>query len=272
MSSDKAGREYWEQLWTTHDLVDGAGGTQSPLRLGYVDRRFARLFAQLLGADVSGRRFLELGAAASVWLPHFAREHGMRVTGLDYSERGCEEARRILARTGIVGDVVCADLFSPPDELLGCFDVVASFGVAEHFEDTARAIRAFAAFAADGGLLITVVPNMSGANGLLERLVNRRVYDMHVRLDPCRLAQLHASAGLEVVYSSYFMSTNFAVLNLNGLPEDALATRFKAAFLRGLIVVSKGIWVIEMARSLPARKLFSPYVVCLARKPGDVRA
>ena len=43
---------------------------------------------------------------------------------------------QILSIEGVKGDIVCADFFSPPESMIEEFDVVISFGVLEHFEDT----------------------------------------------------------------------------------------------------------------------------------------
>ena len=79
-----------------------------------------------------GSRLLEIGAARSRWLPYFAQHFGLQVTGLDYSQDGCEQARAILARSNRSGDIVCADLFAPPPRLLRRFDVVWAAGGTPH--------------------------------------------------------------------------------------------------------------------------------------------
>jgi len=67
------------------------------------------------------------------------------VHGLDDSPLGVEQTLARLRRSGIDGEVRCADLFDPPSEWLGAFDIVSWFGVAEHFRDTSAAISAAAA-------------------------------------------------------------------------------------------------------------------------------
>ena len=46
------------------------------------------------------KRFLEVGCATGRWLIYFHRTFGYTVTGCDYSETGCAEARQSLARGG----------------------------------------------------------------------------------------------------------------------------------------------------------------------------
>jgi SAM-dependent methyltransferase len=61
----------------------------------------------------------------------------------------------VLDAAGVPGEIVCADLFAPPPHLLAQFDVVVSFGVVEHFDDTAACVAACARLVKPGGLMVT---------------------------------------------------------------------------------------------------------------------
>lgn len=264
-AGDRAGKQYWDAVWTDAPQADLMDPTTPGFR-NHVDRGFAGLFSTIL-RDHSSFELLEVGCAQSRWLPYFAREHGARVCGLDYSEIGCQAERAMLRDAGIDGEIVWGDLFEPPAALLNRFDVVVSFGLVEHFDDTAGVIRALSEYLKPGGILVTVIPNMVGAIGAIERWINRGVYDMHVRLAPSDLAAAHGNAGLAVTSSRYFLSTNFGVLNTNGLDAGAWATRAKLALCVNLGRVSKAIWAIEEhLRPLKATRMFAPYVVVTARR------
>jgi len=56
----------------------------------------------------------------------------------------------------------------PPDHLLGAYDFGVSFGVAEHFEDTAECLAAFRRFLKPSGILFTAIPNLAGLLGSAE--------------------------------------------------------------------------------------------------------
>lgn len=261
---DLAGEQYWNAVWAE----TAQAGHMKPTTPGFrnhVDREFAALFQTILPEQAFD--LLEVGCAQSRWLPHFASEHGARVCGLDYSELGCEAERTILRDAGIDGEIFCGDLFEPRAALTNRFDVVVSFGLVEHFDDTAAAIRALREYAKPGGLLVTVVPNMVGATGAIERWINRPVYDMHMRLTPGDLARAHAAAGMTVTAAHYFLSTNFGVLNTNGLEPQAPATRAKLALCVNLGRLSKAIWSVEeRVGPLRATRIFAPYVLVTARR------
>lgn len=272
---DKAGREYWDDCWAGDDLPEALDvhapnfGRTGDLK-HYVERRFHEKFHAVLDkVPTRGRKFLEIGCAQSVWLPYFAREFGFEVCGLDYSPGGCEQEGAMLAREGIAGEVVCADLFAPPAPLLDNFDVLLSLGVVEHFADTAACLQAMSRFLKPGGLMLTAIPNLSGAIGTLQKHLNRPVYDIHVPLDAAALSRAHRRAGMEVVQCHYFLSTNFGVNNLNGLPTGSPSWLLKKTLLGTLTRFSRAVWLAEdKTRPFRSRRLSAPYIFCVARKAG----
>jgi SAM-dependent methyltransferase len=269
-SNDRAGKSYWDANWGQSD-IPSAVDPHAPGLQHWVSSRFhgefVRAFAQ--ASIRPGARLLEIGAARSAWLPYFAREHGLSVTGLDYSDIGCAQALEVMRRAGVSGDMIKADLFDPPANALGRFDVVVSFGVAEHFKDTVGAIRAFSRFVAPGGVMLTLIPNMVGAIGALQKRLSRSVYDIHVPIDRETLASAHREAGLDVVACDYLLFSNFGVLNLNGVPERTPAWLVKKGVLALAGRLSMASWRLDPAGRLPPNRLTSPYVLCVARSAAQ---
>jgi GT2 family glycosyltransferase/SAM-dependent methyltransferase len=266
--ADRAGKEYWDNVWT-HLAFSPDISPHDENIWAYRDHQFHRFFCSQLRNAPPGFSVLELGCAGSAWLPYFAREFDCRVAGLDYSTLGARQAADRLAASGIAADIRCADLFEPPPDWIAAFDVVVWFGVAEHFEDTGRAIRAAAAYLKPGGLLVTEIPNLAGFNGMLQRLVNRPIYDIHVPLDARELAAHHEAAGLNVERSEYLVPTDFGILNLeNHPPGPAYKTKDRALFV--LRLLSGGIWWLDrkVGPFKPGR-LTSGFVIVAARRPGS---
>jgi 2-polyprenyl-3-methyl-5-hydroxy-6-metoxy-1,4-benzoquinol methylase len=264
---DKAGQKYWNNAWARSNLPEMVN--PSDMRLtNYTNRRFHKLFLQLFDKSNSpSMHLLEIGCAKSSWLPYFANEFGFSVSGIDYSPAGCEMAIQVLRANEVEGDVVCADFFSPPDTMFGTFDVIVSFGVVEHFEDTALCLRAFSLFLKPGGVLITNIPNMVGSIGYIQKIVNKPVYDIHKLIDTLSLAKAHECAGLEVLQCDYFMATGFGVNNLADVPEGSLSWFLKKVFLGVLSRLSMLVWLMEeVMGEFSTRKMFSPYINCVARK------
>lgn len=265
-SGDRAGHAYWDDGWKSAppvQIVDPSG----PGRWNYPNRQLEKLIRQWLGAPRPASRLLELGCARSIWLPYFAQRHGYAITGIDYSDTGCEQTRQMLRLVGVRGEVVRADFFAPPAELLGTFEAVFSCGVAEHFDDTAACISAFAAFLASGGRMVTVIPNVNGVPGFIQKRINKPVYDKHVPLSAAELESAHRAAGLVVEACGYCVSSNFGVLNLIGLPSEGLGFRAKRKLLDYLCRASLlGWYVDEHVAPLPATELLGAYVYCVARR------
>jgi SAM-dependent methyltransferase len=217
--------------------------------------------------DTRGKLLLEVGCAKSAWLPYFSQQFGFKVSGLDYSEIGCRQSQEILSNANVQGEIICADFFLPPASLLGKFDVVVTFGVVEHFTDTRSCIEALLRFLKPGGLLVTIIPNIAGWIGTIQKIVNRPIYDIHVPLDMSSLKKVHQRNGIKVLDCKYFLFTSFGVLNLNGLDPGSLSWKVKNIFLKGLFHISKLVWWCEdrFGQLLPNRWT-SPYINCVAQK------
>ena len=262
--NDLAGKAYWDKNWSMlQPVLLDLGDTRLE---NEINLRFHEFFSgQFDPARDAGKRLLEVGCARSVWLPYFATQHGLCVTGLDYSEEGCRQSEALLASAGVTGDVHRTDMFAPPESLLGAFDFVFTLGVIEHFTDTASTIAALARFLRPGGTMITVIPNMNGTPGALQKLSDRAVFDTHVALTAEDLRGAHAGAQLQLRRCEYFVATNYYVVNAHHRQGSAFYPLIR--LISGLLGrVSMGVWQWErMFGRLPVSRTFSPYVVCVAQ-------
>ena len=269
---DKARVDHWETIWSGMDMpapLETAGRSVRGHLARCFDGFFSGAFRRFADKGPEQISVIELGCGRSVWLPWFAGRFGCTVAGLDYSQTGCRQAEALLARDDISGDIREGDIFSPPQDMTDRFDVVTSFGLVEHFTDTANCVSHCAAFAKPGGLIISEIPNMFGLNGAIFKLINRRVYDMHVPMTADMLARAHADAGLEVLDSHYLMSAN---LNVSFLDQNA--PRPLQTFVNGsMYALTRFVWALEtVGIKLPVTAFASPYVVVVARKPSDASA
>jgi len=268
--NDKAGKEYWNQLWREYPLPQ-VWDVESNQLLHHVEREFYLYIVKALeGQGKIGPhvRLVEVGCARSQVLPVLGKRLGIQVAGIDYSPNGCEQTRIMLKREGVSGEVYCTDIFDIPDSLKGSFDVVVSFGLIEHFLNTNEIVSALAALLKPGGIIFTSIPNMHGLTGLAQKLLNRGIYDIHVPLGPSDVRSAHEAAGLNVLESEYFLSTNFGVVNLGEKCRSSLGWWAKKIILAILVRVSMATWLIERNfGKFRARQVFSPYVNCIAVKP-----
>jgi 2-polyprenyl-3-methyl-5-hydroxy-6-metoxy-1,4-benzoquinol methylase len=256
--------DYWDRTWARRTIpqpLDPHGGGLN----ASVPRRWHRFFLQTfdsLGMR-AGDALLEAGCGGSVFLPYFAREHGLAAEGLDNSPEGCELSSAIAARSGVPTPIHFGDVLNPPISLLGRYRAVFSIGLAEHFTPTVSIIEALSAFLQPCGWLITAVPNMHGMVGTLQKWVDPAVYRVHVPLSPAELATAHRACGLSVLTARHLMTANFSVLNFSG-PGSRLPP---GTGLRLASWISKLIWTLERV-GLPEipNGWTSPYVVVIAQR------
>jgi len=262
--SEKVTSEYWERVWLESDLPRAVEPEHDVLR-NHSYHEFHLLFSKYLERQ-NGKRIIEFGCAQSIWLAYFARHHALKISGIDYSPFGCEKASVVLLRAGVDGEIVHADFMNPPDHLLGACDFGVSFGVAEHFEDTAECLAAFRRFLKPGGILITVIPNLAGLIGTLQKRLDRKIYDIHVPLDDRALAAAHRRAGMDVLECKYIVCSNFGVLTLSD--HGRSFARLRHLVKLALMGFSAATWVINRyIVSIPTSRLLSAYIACVARVP-----
>ena len=265
---DKAGQKYWNDSWGKAEITESVNPSNFRLN-NYINRRLHHVFLSLFDVSRAPKmRLLELGCAKSSWLPYFVEEFGLIVSGIDYSPIGCEMAQKILELNGVEAEVICANFFEPPKNMLGSYDVVVSFGVVEHFEDTAACLRAASGFLKPGGILFTSIPNMLGLNGNIQKIINKPVYEIHQLINKSELIKSHELAGLDIIECDYFICNSFGVLNLTGVPKNNVLWFLKKILIALLARLSISIWMIErVVGYFPSSRLLSPYINCIARKP-----
>ncbi|MCK9991313.1 MAG: hypothetical protein RugAbin2_02327 [Rugosibacter sp.] len=268
-TTDKAGKTYWDAAWQATAQPRLVVPNDRGLR-NHVRRRFHEFFYGLMNSR-RGQKVIEVGCANSVWLPYFASEYGCSIAGLDYSPTGCASAQALLKTAGVEGEVFHGDIWAPPAELLESFDVVFTNGLIEHFEPTEHILTALAKLLRPGGIMITIVPNMVGWVGQVQKYLNRQVFDIHVPIGLEAIQTAHQRAGLTPQQSHYLCSINFGVLNLDGATDNTPIRVTKKFTTKALIALSALVWWIEdhSPLRLPPNRLTSPYIACIAIKSDD---
>lgn len=155
--------------------------------------------------------------------------------------------------------------------MVGSFDVVFSIGLVEHFDDTARCVRALRLFLRPGGTLLTVIPNMHGATGALQRIVAPSVFQVHVQLTPQDLDRAHRAAGLIIMESGYCMPSGFGMVNFAEPGSSRPGYWLRRLAIAGLARLSWLTWFVdERIVRLPRSRALSPYGYCIATLQPEV--
>jgi 2-polyprenyl-3-methyl-5-hydroxy-6-metoxy-1,4-benzoquinol methylase len=218
------------------------------------------------------KTFIEIGCGSSGWLPYFAKQYGLTVSGLDYSEIGCKLAEKNLQMQNIKYDeIICKDLFSPNCTDGKKYDIVFSYGVVEHFECPEEVLEIFNSLVNPSGICITLVPNINGINGLLCKYFVRPIYAMHhvftkQSLQKCCIA----SDGMQLLKTGYVGNFTFAVLPLVRTEKLRNFPSLRFIFRKALYAIDKILTMFyrTVKITMPS-KMYSPYIICITKAKQD---
>ncbi|WP_049757626.1 SAM-dependent methyltransferase [Magnetococcus marinus] len=258
---DQAGKGYWNTLHDHKSLQAVANPNKPGLRNHQV-RMLDQFFRPLFEGATPDQQLLEIGCGNSAWLPYFHQRFGVAICGLDYSESGCEQSREILKREGVTGEIFCQDMFNPPPELLGRFDYVITFGVIEHFTDTPHVIESLRRYVKPGGLLISIIPNMQGLTGLLQKWVNPEIYAVHIPLGVEQVKQAHPPEPWQLLWCDHFMVIHLGVVNF-GAGVLSWPWRLVKRLCQATTVLG---WGVEKILPLTSNRWSSPHIIAVARR------
>lgn len=261
---DKTSPEYWDKFWQTNQIPKEINIQKWNIN-GYLYTEFDAFFRKYIEVDRQ-KRILELGCGNSVWLPYFYKNFKLNITGLDYSETGCQRSKYIFSALNTPGEVILGDLFYPPSELIGKFDYVVSFGVIEHFQNTTEVLRAHYKYLRDDGKIIVSVPNMKGFPGWYQKMMNRGVYDTHIPIDKRDLECALRDAGFRNIEAEYILPVAVSA-QIEGSYKTS-AVKLKKGLTLMLSRVAKIFWAIEIYTGMrfPRSKWFSPAIIAYAER------
>lgn len=150
---------HWDEAWKSSVRL------RLPSRLNVGIRNITRLLVRHVRP---GYRYIEIGCAPGKLLAWVASVLHAQASGLDYSAAGIAQCRKLFAALSLDIDLYQADFFdhSLPSE---SFDVVASFGFIEHFDDPSDAVERHLRLVKPGGTAVIAVPNYGGMYGKLQR-------------------------------------------------------------------------------------------------------
>jgi 2-polyprenyl-3-methyl-5-hydroxy-6-metoxy-1,4-benzoquinol methylase len=256
---EKVTQETWDKR---HQILKLKANYPRP-HLYYLDYELDRIFQKYL-KDLVRKNILEIGCGASVWLPYFVWQFGMKVAGIDYSPVGIELCRQNLKAHGVEEQLVQADVFKMGTEWYSQFHVVFSLGLIEHFEDPRVAVEVFQKFLLPGGLMISWIPNQESVILKLSHFLKKDLKDFYGVLPPDHFIKIHEEFGLEVLESRYIQFNDFMLVNLERFPGFVQKTM--ARLFRGI-----GWGMIFLSKKTgfhPRTKSWSAGFVVVARKLG----
>ncbi|MBE9586742.1 methyltransferase domain-containing protein [Mucilaginibacter sp. JRF] len=248
MDNNLTDRSFWKSFW------EAKKGLIFPIKADYV-------FGDILGKLIVEKQIktaIELGGFPGYYATYLKKYQKLDTTLFDYYIHR-DIIKKLLEANGLSEDditIIEADLFNYTPEKQ--YDLVSSFGLIEHFNDTKAIIETHLQFLKPGGVLFITLPNFVGVNGWVQRKFDRDNYDKH-NINSMNLQLLADSCkqlGLKEVECYY--SGKFSIWLENKAEQSALAKLFvKALWFTGKVFTK--IVPIES-------KALSPYIVLKAIK------
>lgn len=157
-----ASREFWESLWSTECPQKGW--------------KYYEYIARHLPVK-AGLSFCEIGCAPGGILAEFCARLGYEAHGIDYAVNP-ESIKEYLRSENIkLGHIHQGDFLSwAPNRQ---YDIVASFGFVEHFENARSVVDRHFELVRPGGLVVITMPNFARGQKVLNWLFNRELLRIH---------------------------------------------------------------------------------------------
>jgi SAM-dependent methyltransferase len=243
-------QQYWDDQWSTVTVPATIDTGIRPAKLLDI------LFRKFLPVS-RDKRFLEIGCAPGKWMVYFSRAFKYHIYGIEYSESGYKKTVENMAGCGIDDAmVVKGDFFNTdlPDPM----DIVFTYGVLEHFDDTRSAVARNAAFLKNGGITVTILPNLNWFYGTLQGIVDLSVLKGHKRISAETLRPIMSELGFKPLYCGYAGVFHLGLVNWKKSP----------LLIRRIINTINRI-ILKMGDSLGVTwetPWFSPYILYIGTK------
>lgn len=192
----KTEQGHWDAAWQSPIK------NRLPSRLNIGVNNIARLLKRHVKP---GSRYIEIGCAPGKLLAWVASVLEAEVTGLDYSESGIVQCSILFDKLGLKADLFQDDFFNHHLPKAS-FDVVASFGLIEHFDDARSVVQYHLELVKRGGVALMAVPNYGGVYGFLQRWcdpLNLALHNLKI-MNPRVLAALVDSPDVASVHAYPF--------------------------------------------------------------------
>lgn len=223
------------------------------------DNPFAKLFERYLPHDPS-LQCVEIGAYPGGFLCYLAKRFGYQAAAIEYRPDADDIARFFTFNGLPPPHIINADFF---DYVGPQFDIVCSFGFAEHFSNFPAVLAHHVRLVRPGGLLVLSMPHVRGYQGLIRRLVyTREAYEEMLETHNLEVMNLDvvkrnlSLAGLQILHASYAMGGHQWVRSTS--PRVRPSAR---------LLVDSLAWVDRhIGVHLPSSRWFSPMIFTVSRK------
>jgi len=251
MNQDKAGEDYWESVWNQQSVIN-------KIDLDYYTNKLLHsLYGNYFKQD-SKKSVCEIGCAMSQNLLYFYDYFGYKINGFDYEKKALLKTQEIYKTMGYEANIYHHDFFNI--DQVEQYDILSSFGVFEHFENLGEVINITKTYLKDEGMILTVIPNMNGIVGFLQKKLNKKVYDVHIPYTKNDILKAHESSGYKTLYCGYYGIYQAGVINISGINNEQMIRKILAVPGKSLYYISK-LFHVKLDS-----KFNSPYIIYIGKK------
>ena len=226
----------------------------------YKDLRFSGMSEEYPTIKIIYENFLknenktifEIGCFPGRFLYHFGKL-GYELNGIDQTEYLDRMIDWFKNNSFKIGGFRQGDVFNLSFDKQ--YDVVASFGFIEHFENFEEVLKIHCNLVKAGGYIYVTVPNFAGfIQNKLHSFFDNESLNKHCvpSMDPEKWARVLKTEGFEIIKNGYLGGFDFWVGNQ------------KRNFLKKIII--KAIRIFLPIRFLPNSRSYSPEIYIIAKK------
>lgn len=255
MNKDKAGLGYWAKNWNQYLEI-------SKIDINYYTNRLLhKIFTKYLNYNKE-KDICEIGCAFSPYLLYFHDHFGYRINGFDYEGISVKKTKEIYDNMGYCSNIYHHDFF----DIKNCrkYDILTSFGVFEHFEDLNSTINLSKYYLKDNGTIVTVIPNMCGFFGFLQRIFDKRIYDIHIPYDKNDILLAHETNGYKTLFCDYAGIYQFGVVNISNIKYNKIIKKFFSLPRKPLY------YFLNLFNISMNYKINSPYIIYIGKAKEKV--
>lgn len=248
---DKAGQEYWESVWDTKQTIEKMDISY------YTHKLLHSLYGKYLNFD-KDKTICEIGCSMSQNLLYFHDNFGYQINGIDYDKKSALKTKIIYQNMGYESNIYHRDFFD--NTHFPKYDILVSFGVFEHFENLDKSIKHTLNYINEGGTIITMIPNMNGIVGFLQKMLNKKVYDIHIPYTKEEILEAHEINGYKTLFCDYYGLYQGGVINISGVKYENIIRKI-------LAIPGKPIYFINRLLNIRTDcKYISPYIIYIGKK------
>ncbi len=243
-------KEFWEKYWTKEK------------------RNFAKvekfIFSEIIEKHIPElkeknceKEYFEVGCAPGNIMVFFNKVYGYQVSGCDFIN--CKIIEKNIKKAGVEQVQLYEEDFRKMD-LDKKYNIVASYGFVEHFQNYSDILSKHKKLVAEDGYIIIELPNIRKFNYILYKVFAPELLNIHNLkvMDINVLRKEIEDNEFQIIYDNYYLSNIFMANRDNELINKKKVMKYIFLFIRKLFELLHCV-------NIP-NKYFSPYIICIAKR------